>query len=72
MTSTFWERVEYALQKAAEDARNLDLPMEQEVIIWQETDHRIVKDNLYYFITLKAAWITQTRICLLRDERNYG
>lgn len=68
---TFWERVEYAIAKAAEDARQLQLPFEQELIIWQETGQRVNNGKLYYFITLKAAWIRQVGSTFLRDERNF-
>lgn len=68
---TFWERVQYAIAKAAEDARQLPIPFEQELIIWQETGQCTRHDKLYYFITLKAAWIRQTGSTFLMDERNF-
>lgn len=67
----FWERVEYALEKAAEDARYLDHPEQQELVLWHTFEDTENKKGYFYRGCLHASWLRKasTIVC---SEQNFG
>jgi hypothetical protein len=67
---TFWETIQHALQRAADDARYLERPDQQELTIWHDFQDKRRGHKYYYFIKLRASWLRQIST-IVADERNF-
>jgi hypothetical protein len=67
---TFWERVQYAIERAAEDARYLPQPGQQELIIWHDFQDTTRGKDYYYLLKMRAQWLRPVST-IVYDERNF-
>ena len=67
---SFWERVEYAIGLAAEDAKYLPQPDQQELIIWHDFQDTTRGKEYYYLLKMRAQWLRPVNT-IVYDEKNF-
>jgi hypothetical protein len=67
---TFWETIQQVLRRAADDARYLEQPNQQELTIWHDFQDTTRGDKYYYIVKLRASWLRQVST-IVADERNF-
>jgi hypothetical protein len=66
----FWERVQYAIGLAAEDAKYLQQPAQQELIIWHDFQDTTRGGKYYYLLKMRAQWSRSVNT-IVYDEKNF-
>ena len=64
----FWDTVQEAIKRAADDAKFLDC--EQELVLWHTVENTYKKGKLYYIGHLRAKWLRQIAM-IIAEERNF-